>query len=188
MFSVYSYRVKKSVHCNAVVWYHARMFRLLILCCLFVGCSAPQPVVEPEQKNDTREEQVQMVRVIDGDTIVVRMEDGTEEHVRIIGIDAPETHGGTNPDCYAAEATASLKKEIDQSFVTLISQPSDNRDKYNRLLRYIDNEGIDVGALLLRGGYARNYPWFPHPRLSSYAQAEASAKEREVGLWGECVQ
>lgn len=158
----------------------------LLISCVLVGCSL-QPEATPEHTQyDLPQQQAYVVRVIDGDTVEVRMEDDTIEHVRVLGIDAPETHGGKHPDCYADAATQFLKKEIDQSFITLIPEPQDNRDKYGRLLRYIEYEGVDIGARMLKDGYAKNYPWFPHPRLDAYTEIGSSAEQKEVGLWGEC--
>ena len=49
-----------------------------------------------------------VVRLIDGDTVVVQV-GGREEHVRLIGIDTPETHKpGTPVECYGPEAAARL--------------------------------------------------------------------------------
>jgi endonuclease YncB( thermonuclease family) len=47
-----------------------------------------------------------ILSVVDGDTVVVRVE-GASETVRLIGIDTPETNHPTRPvECYGAEATA----------------------------------------------------------------------------------
>ena len=120
-------------------------------------------------------------RIIDGDTIEVLLKDETEETVRIIGIDTPEYE-----ECYFDEATMYLRKLISDVEIVLQEQPGDDRDKYDRLLRYVHIDGVDIGLQLLHDGYARNYPWFEHPRAEEYKGVELKAQRVGVGLWGEC--
>lgn len=44
-----------------------------------------------------------VVEVIDGDTIDMRLANGTIERVRLLGIDTPETHVEVQPDEYEGE-------------------------------------------------------------------------------------
>jgi endonuclease YncB( thermonuclease family) len=75
---------------------------------------------------------------VDGDTIAVDM-NGSVETVRMIGVDTPETHKPNTPvQCYGPEAAAYTKQLIGQSKVRLQADQLDtNRDRYNRLLRYV---------------------------------------------------
>jgi micrococcal nuclease len=87
---------------------------------------------EPELEEATVE------RVVDGDTIIVRV-DGERERVRLIGINtpesvAPEAERNTEEGVEASDYTKSLVGEGDT--VWLESDVSD-RDKYDRLLRYV---------------------------------------------------
>lgn len=141
-----------------------------ILSIVVVGC-APA----------TQTQDAMVFHVIDGDTIEVYLKDGTEETVRIIGIDTPE-YG----ECFFNEATDYLHALIADPPLTLIPQPGDNRDKYGRLLRYIERDGEDIGKQMIRDGYARNYPWFSHPRVDTYAATEKEAQRDERGLWSAC--
>lgn len=125
--------------------------------------------------------QVQVLRVIDGDTIEVEQADGTTEKVRFIGIDTPEVQ-----ECFAAEATAYLAQLLEQKTVELLPQPTENRDKYGRLLRYVYFDSTDINNQLILLGYAKNYPWFPHPRIAQYARAEHIAQSSSRGLWNMC--
>ncbi|MFQ5796314.1 MAG: thermonuclease family protein [Candidatus Bipolaricaulia bacterium] len=51
-----------------------------------------------------------MVRVVDGDTIVVRLTDGSEETVRLIGVDTPEmVHPNRPVEPWVPEASAFTK-------------------------------------------------------------------------------
>ena len=51
--------------------------------------ATPKPAATPAQTH-------KVVRVIDGDTVVVQMPGGAERG-RLIGVDAPELHPGTAP-------------------------------------------------------------------------------------------
>lgn len=92
-----------------------------------------------------------VTRVIDGDTFVI----SSGERVRIIGIDAPEI----NEDYYA-EAMTELEYRILNKEVMLIKDTSE-RDRYGRLLRYVEVNGLDIGYALVCGGFAEAVEYQP---------------------------
>ena len=127
-----------------------------------------------------------VVRVVDGDTIDVRLAAGRRERVRVIGIDAPETRPG---ECFSAQATTRARVFAQGRQVTLVGDRSqDTRDRYERLLAYVDRAGGgDLGERLIAGGFARVYVFDrPFRRLPAYRAAEASARAAHRGLWGAC--
>ncbi|WP_210503967.1 thermonuclease family protein [Nocardioides xinjiangensis] len=135
-----------------------------------------------------RREHVRVVRVTDGDTLVVRLPDGSEEYVRILGIDTPEVHG--RRECGGTEASRSMRGLAPVgSRVLLLSDPSQaDRDRYGRLLRYVHRSGTDVGRAQVLRGRAQVYVHRDDPfrRTASYRRAERRAMARERGLWGRC--
>lgn len=131
------------------------------------------------------EEQANILKVVDGDTIHVQLPDGKKEKVRIIGIDTPETKDPRKPvQCFGKEASKQMSKLVNGKTVVLERNPAEDRDKYKRLLRYISLNGEDIGASMVRGGYAFSYKKFPHPRLATYNQLEREARGALRGLWG----
>jgi endonuclease YncB( thermonuclease family) len=125
---------------------------------------------------------------VDGDTIAVNM-NGSVEKVRFIGIDTPETHKPNTPvQCYGPAAAAFTKATIGSQKVKLIADSqSTNRDKYNRLLRYVYlPDGTDVNELLVTTGHAFYYPYFPFTKSDQFAADQAAAKAANLGLWGNC--
>jgi len=90
-----------------------------------------------------------LIRVIDGDTIVVNV-DGVQEKVRLVGIDTPE-----RGECGFAEATQALELLLSLPDLGLIEAGGDDRDRYGRLLRYLDVNGQDPGLELIRAGLAK---------------------------------
>lgn len=90
-----------------------------------------------------------VTRLVDGDTIDVRSASGEDERVRIIGIDTPE-----RGECGFSEATDALAAVIGESKVTLVEGGVDDRDRYDRILRYVDVDGVDAGLELIKQGWA----------------------------------
>ncbi len=130
--------------------------------------------------------EVKVERVVDGDTIKVLLS-GTEETIRIIGIDTPETVDPRKPvQCFGQEASSYMKQLLEGKNVELQKNPAEERDKYDRLLRYVHLNGQDIGAQLIRDGYAFSYKSYPHPRLEQYNELEIEAREASRGLWNSC--
>lgn len=131
-----------------------------------------------------------VLRVVDGDTIEVRLASGGARDVRLVGIDTPEVYGGT--ECGGPEASASLKRVLPRGTrVTLVSDPSqDLQDRYGRLLRYVHkaSTGRDVNRQQVYRGFARVYVYDHHPfnRTASYRVAATAARAAARGLWGMC--
>ncbi len=83
--------------------------------------------------------------VVDGDTISVS--DGST--VRLIGIDAPE-----RGQCGSEEASAVLAQLVVGQTITLVPGARDDVDKYGRLLRYVEANGIDTNLMMIQSGHA----------------------------------
>jgi len=181
------------------------LFLLLILftCLFFSGCSTP---VESRENlhGDTAgtcgiSTQATAVRVMDGDTLAVQYTDGTEETVRVLGIDTPETSdegnlgneypGIRNPahlTSWGLKASAYTRSLAGGEVVTLTSDcRAGEYDRYGRLLSYVDIDGTDLGALLISEGYARVYTAESFGRKSSYLALQSEAQRTGTGLWGD---
>jgi endonuclease YncB( thermonuclease family) len=97
-----------------------------------------------------------VTRVLDGDSIEVKI-DGENEQVRYIGMNTPEYYSEERP---AAMAATDLNRSlVEGQYVLLIRDVSD-RDKYDRLLRYVFSEDGFVNAILVEKGAAevKEYP------------------------------
>lgn len=129
-----------------------------------------------------------VIRVVDGDTIDVRDAEGIIERVRFVGIDTPETVDERKPvQCYGPEASAHTKELLDGKNVELSRKPEEDRDEYDRLLRYVFFEEEDIGARMIDEGYARSVCMpFPHPKCEEYAALEKGARAEKRGRWGAC--
>jgi micrococcal nuclease len=109
-----------------------------------------EPTHTPEPPTATPEPQrvsAQVVEVVDGDTLKVNL-DGQVHTVRLIGVDTPETVDPRKPvDGFGQEASAKAYELLDGQTVALeVDQSQGERDKYDRLLRYVwlpDPHGFD---------------------------------------------
>ncbi len=110
-------------------------------------------------------EQAALDRVVDGDTIDIKLGNGEIERVRLIGIDTPER----GESCFA-EATDYLRELLGNGRVTLIRDKS-NRDRYGRLVRYVCSENDTfTEAALVREGLAVPYRYYPDTYYADYLQ------------------
>lgn len=124
----------------------------------------------------------------DGDTIGVDME-GKTETIRFIGVDTPETHDPRKSvQCFGKDAAAFTKATIGSQKVRLEADPeSDNRDRYDRLLRFVYlQNGELLNYELVKEGYGFAITGFPHTKMETFVNAETEAKSSGRGLWGLC--
>ncbi|WDD36090.1 thermonuclease family protein (plasmid) [Nostoc sp. UHCC 0926] len=129
-------------------------------------------------------EEWQVIRVSDGDTIVVRQMDGREKKLRFCGIDANESkqEGGQ-------EAKAYLKKLLDQTEGRVMITPVDT-DRYNRTVAEVftslkDGSEQFIQEEMLKAGMARAYPQYISscPNKDAILKAEQIGKQNRVGIW-----
>lgn len=133
-----------------------------------------------------KDRRFRVVSVIDGDTIKIDYF-GTEESVRLIGINTPEVNGPyTEEQCYGEEASAYTKERLEGKYVTIATDSTQgNRDKYDRLLRYIGIDNEDFGSSLIMNGYAYEYTYDkPYEKQGLYKQSQEYAVFYKKGLWG----
>lgn len=136
------------------------------------------------------------LRVIDGDTIVVKLIDsGLVMHVRYRSIDAPELRGnsseGACPECFAEEAKARNEELVGEKTVWLQYDEHDQWDKYHRLLAYVflDCERTKmVNERLVREGFATVFRGAGKDKYREKLEAaEREARAAKRGLWGKCL-
>jgi micrococcal nuclease len=127
-----------------------------------------------------------VVSVTDGDTINVSLH-GETQPVRFIGIDTPEVY--PVKDCGGDQASASMNQMLKTGDrVRLIRDRSqDNRDIYDRLLRYVELNGSDLGRKQIHRGWAEVYVFDdPFDRVGSYRRQQTKARKADRGVWGTC--
>ena len=131
-----------------------------------------------------------VTHVYDGDTVDVAPitggDGGAVTRVRLIGVDTPEMHDDrTNrPDHWAPEAKRYTTAELEGRQVTVRLEPTQTRDRYDRLLAYLYvTESDHFNLRLVAAGHAYADRRHPHTFRSTFEQAEADARRKRLGLW-----
>ena len=127
-----------------------------------------------------------VVRVVDGDTVDVRLADGTTERLRLIGIDTPETVDPRKPvQCFGKEASDRAHAILDGQQVSIIGDPSqDTRDRYGRLLAHIWlADGTQFNYRMVGEGYAQEYTYQIPYYQAEFKVGQQSAQAQQIGLW-----
>jgi micrococcal nuclease len=136
----------------------------------------------------TREDGARVVRVVDGDTVVVQTA-GRTERVRYIGVDTPESvKPGTPVQCFAKAASSANRRLVAGEAVRLVHD-AEARDRYGRTLAYVyrASDGLFVNAELVRDGYARPLAIKPNvAHAAEFVRLAASARRAGRGLWSRC--
>lgn len=142
---------------------------------------------------------VEVVRIVDGDTMEVRFDDGHTENVRLLGVDTPEVHTENDPAEFEGipdneegrqwlrdwghKSSEFARSELAGSTVRIeTDEEADRRWSYGRLLVYLTHDGKEFNQQLLRQGYARMYE-SQFSKRGTYEQLEADAQAGDVGLW-----
>lgn len=118
-----------------------------------------------------------VVKVSDGDTIVVHQGMGELQHIRLYGIDAPEfmQPGGIEATDYAR----------DMMLYRRVSALEVDTDRYDRTvaLVYLD-DGRCANEEMIRAGHAWVYrKYCSRPFCKKLLTLEQQAREQKFGLW-----
>lgn len=151
---------------------------LLIIVPLLCGCTAGDSS-EGKKKDGCA---IFVEKVTDGDSIeaVIR---GTREHIRLIGIDAPELRQrpwGKKAKKYLEELVAVSGWEVG------IEYDVEKRDQYNRVLAYLwTRDGKLINEEMLRSGLAvlLTFP-LNVKHIDRLRAAQVIARENKTGIWG----
>jgi micrococcal nuclease len=151
-----------------------------------VGCGGSDDSAGVSDPDGPRTVKVPVIRAVDGDTILVRVE-GDARYVRYIGVDTPETVKPDTPvQCYGPRASAFTHSETDGKTVRLVFD-REREDVYGRLLAYVYRGDDFLNADLVRRGLARPLtipPDTAHRAL--FARLSGRAARSGRGLWGAC--
>lgn len=120
------------------------------------------------------------VRVIDGDTVEVKYNDGRKsDRIRLVGIDAPESS-----QTFGSESKNTLQNCVDNGNVNIRWQ---EQDRYGRLLGIVMSGNTDCNYVQVQKGAAWHYKQYskgqPKGSAQTYAMAENDARSANLGLW-----
>jgi micrococcal nuclease len=124
-----------------------------------------------------------VTRVVDGDTVEISPPVEGLSTVRLIGVDTPETHGGTQP--YGPEAS-DFTREYLQGAEVALELDVEKIDPYGRLLAYVYlPDGQMFNETLVEEGYAQVATFPPNVKyVDRFLEAQREARAANRGLWG----
>ena len=127
--------------------------------------------------------------VVDGDTVDLLIAD-SEERVRLIGIDTPETRIPDRPiECFGPEATTFLETLLPVGTAVHVERDVVGRDDYGRLLGYVyrADDGVFVNYEIVRQGFAVPLSIAPNTaHRDLFVEAATAAEADDAGLWAAC--
>lgn len=126
-----------------------------------------------------------VVRVVDGDTIIIDYK-GTEERVRLIGVDTPESvHPDKEKNTEFGTTASNFSKELLTDKYVKIELDVQERDQYGRILAYVYLDDIMVNKILLQEGYAKVATYPPNVKyVDDFTAIQEEARNNKKGLWG----
>ena len=119
---------------------------------------------------------VQVIQIFDGDSLIAALDDGTHVEVRLLGINAPE-----GSECHGDAAKRTLEQLLDSGTATLV-EDIEATDQFDRLLRYIYVDGLNVNMAMIANGDAIVLQG-DHSFDAEFAAIADSAADSAIGMW-----
>ena len=149
---------------------------IILVCCYIIAAFAFDIVAQSERK------EVRLSRCIDGDTAAFIV-DGKEEKVRFLAINAPEYT--KEKEAYGKEASAYVCTRLNEADVISFEyEPTNFRDKYERLLAWVFVDGELLQAKLVEQGLAEvAYVYGDYLYTDELYDLETKAKQQQLNMW-----
>lgn len=139
----------------------------------------------------TNMDKASVIRVIDGDTIVLKI-GKTKETVRLIGIDAPES---VHPDEWRNVPEGRMSSDYLASILlpgkhVYLEYDREQRDRYDRLLAYVyyreAGDLVMANRIMVKEGMAKALPVTPNTKYERrFDQDQNEAKKMKKGFWND---
>jgi micrococcal nuclease len=124
-----------------------------------------------------------VVKVVDGDTIQIRIGDRIDK-VRYIGMNAPELHHPTLGEQPGGREAAEANRKLVEGQVVRLELDVQERDRYGRLLAYVYVGDTMVNAELVAQGYAQVMTIPPNVKhQDEFLKLQRQARALQLGLW-----
>ena len=131
--------------------------------------------------------QYKVIRVVDGDTIVIRY-NGKYEKVRFLCVNTPESVHPDKKQNIPMGKTASryTQKKLTGKYVDLEFE-SYKRGNYGRLLAYVFVDGKNINLDLVRKGLSPYYTKYGKSQKydAEFRAAERQARKEKLNIWGD---
>jgi len=132
--------------------------------------------------------QYKVIRVVDGDTIVVDY-NGKHEKVRLLCVNTPESvHPDKKQNIPMGKVASNYaKKKLTGKYVDLEFEGSRRRGNYGRLLTYVFVDGQNFNLDLVKQGLSPYYTKYGRSQKydREFRVAEKSARKQKLNIWGD---
>lgn len=128
-----------------------------------------------------------VIKVIDGDTLVVKMEDGKEVSIRLLSVDTPESvHADPSKNVPEGKVASNYVKYLLEGKQVQLEFDQNIYDKHGRTLAYVYYNGKMVQETLVEQGLASVLIVPPNNAYADKLKVlQEIAKKNKVGFWGE---
>jgi micrococcal nuclease len=124
-----------------------------------------------------------VVRIVDGDTIHVRLGDRVER-VRYIGVNTPELHHPARGEEPGGRQAREVNRGLVEGRPVRLEVDVQARDRHGRLLAYVWVGDLMINAELIRLGFAQVMTVPPNVRHQAlFVKLQRDARAARRGLW-----
>ena len=116
-----------------------------------------------------------VIKITDGDTIVVLTEDKKQVKIRLEGIDCPESNQDFGNRAKQLVSDLCFGKEV-----TIVKT---GEDRFGRTLAFVFAGDVNINKELIKQGMAWHYKYFNKDKV--LAMLEEQAKKSKIGLWSQ---
>jgi len=118
----------------------------------------------------------EVVRVFDGDSLLVTLNGGVDVEVRLLGVNAPE-----GSECHGDAARDTLEQLVESGPLFLVEDLADT-DQFDRLLRYLYVDGLNLNLAMIANGDAIVLQG-DHSLDGDFTEIADAAAEAGIGMW-----
>ena len=143
---------------------------VLFLAFIFLGCH--QKTIDSASRVTTGK----VIKIVDGDTYDILLEDNKTKRIRMDGIDAPERG---MPFYKVSKDYLGLL-----CFGQMVRLEQTDTDQYGRTVaKTYQQNGDELGLLMIKAGYAWHFKKYSSD--GKLAKAESDARKKKAGLWND---
>ncbi len=129
-----------------------------------------------KKKINPAKQSVKVSRLLDGDTVTVKLTNGKYRKIRLYGIDTPEK--GQMGGQMSKQA---LEKFLKGKRIEIVEK---DIDRYGRTIGVIYANGMNVNQAMVANGYAWAYrKYLPSSEKANWVELENSARKSRRGIW-----
>ena len=156
----------------------------LLAASLFFGLNAEsrRRAVQRSQASVETGEIVQLGRVVDGDSVVVKNAAGENVSIRLLGVKAFSADGKDDTAAFGNLAVQKLQDLLEDKPIRVLLH-STPKDRHGRMIAELFVDDNNVGVEMIRAGVALAYTVYPFASLTIYLEEQEAARASKKGLW-----